>query len=81
MSEKLCIFCRKLNMEHQMMGSEWTGAYGEDGFSCGARHFDEYGDGKTDTGDDMRALFLRAETCPDYDPADGRSLAATGRKE
>lgn len=64
--EKLCIFCPHLRMEHAGYGSEWTGRYGEDGFSCKAGHFNEYSAGKVDDLDAMRTLFLRAEKCPDY---------------
>jgi hypothetical protein len=63
---KLCIFCEHLNKEHQSMGSEWTGAYGEDGFSCAKHHFDEYGEGNTQDIEDMRKLFIRADACVDY---------------
>jgi hypothetical protein len=64
--EKLCIFCEHLNKEHMSMGSEMTGAYGSDGFSCSKLHFNEYGEGDTNTVEDMRILFLKAESCPDY---------------
>jgi hypothetical protein len=67
--EKLCIFCKELNKEHQCMGSEWTGAYGEDGFSCSKCHFNEYNGGSPYTIEEMRELFLRAKTCPDYNQA------------
>jgi hypothetical protein len=65
-AEKLCIFCENLEMEHQGYGSTWTGAYGEDGFSCKLGHFDEYGKGKVNTVEDMRELFLTAKKCKDY---------------
>ena len=67
-AEKLCIFCEHLNKEHQGYGSTWTGAYGEDGFSCDKGHFNQYGDGKCDTIEEMRALFLRAGKCKEYAP-------------
>lgn len=65
--EKLCIFCAHLEKMEMLMGSEATGAYGEEGFSCGKGHFDEFDEGKTDTIEDMRNLFLRATNCADYE--------------
>jgi hypothetical protein len=65
--EKLCIFCAHLEKMEMLMGSEATGAYGEEGFSCGKGHFDEFDEGKADTIEDMRNLFLRATNCPDYE--------------
>lgn len=66
MPERLCLFCEHLNKEHQMRGSEWTGDYGKEGFSCAKNHFDEYGDGDAKELEEMRVLFLRAKRCSDY---------------
>lgn len=63
------MFCKHLDLETSSMGSEWTGRYGEDGFTCRAGKFSEYDAGKTNTIEDMRALFLRAETCDSYEQA------------
>lgn len=69
--ERLCLFCTKLDQEYQRMGSEWTGAYGEDGFTCTAGHFNEF---HCNSIENMRVIFLRANTCPHYDqPLDNRS--------
>lgn len=68
--EKLCLFCRHLGWLHDIQGgSELTGEWGTDGFVCDKGHFsayagnmrDNYGGVKT-----VRALMLRAESCPDY---------------
>jgi len=64
--EKLCIFCPHLDMQQASYGSTMTGAYGEDGFECKKGHFSSCDAGHVDTVEEMRALFLRAETCPDY---------------
>jgi len=66
--EKLCLFCKNLDQEFQSMGSEWTGAYGENGFTCKKRYFSEY---ECSSLESMRVLFLKAETCKDYEPATG----------
>lgn len=69
--EKLCIFCKYCGwMDDRGMGSDETGAYGSNGFECIKGHYDNwYGEGKDFDGIvDVRALFLKAETCPDFTP-------------
>ena len=79
MNEKLCIFCRHCQWEHsRAMGSTWTGEYGTSGFDCAKGHFSAYGEGEDrsfDDIDDVRALFKKAETCPDYSPPTPDELA------
>ena len=70
--EKLCIFCEHLEwIQDRHMGSEMTGEYGTSGFSCKKAHFSAYGKGEDrslETIQDVRALYLTAETCQDYAP-------------
>ena len=71
MSERLCIFCQHCQWEHdRTMGTQWTGEYGTSGFTCDKGHFNASGEGE-DRGfeemDDVRALFLLAENCKDYE--------------
>jgi hypothetical protein len=66
-TEKLCLFCPHFYKTNAEFGSEWTGQYGYDGFACSKGHYDEYGDGSVKNEEEMRALFLRANTCPDYE--------------
>ena len=62
--EKLCLFCPHLDYESKdLFGSTWTGQYGEAGFDCNKNHF---GKQKPDDLEELRALFLKAETCADY---------------
>ena len=71
-AEKLCIFCSYCEwLNERRMGSTWTGEYGTSGFNCKKNHFSAYGKGEDrsfDDVDDIRELFLIAETCEDYSP-------------
>lgn len=60
---RICMFCENLDQEFSRMGSEWTGEYGENGFTCKAGHFNEYDCSNLQ---EMRILFVQAATCNDY---------------
>lgn len=73
--EKLCLFCKKFNWEGvtDHYGSAETGGWLEGGAGCKAGHF--YSERPEDN-EELRALFLRAETCRDYEPP---NVEVTGR--
>jgi len=62
MSEKLCCFCKNAEMAYSyyesMGGQEW--------YECGKGHFSYISTQIPFS----RKEMLKAETCPDYDPAD-----------
>lgn len=68
MAEKLCVFCKHINMD--TMGCH--GDYPDPAtFECTKRHFQNvdkgsWGDG---LGEEFRQVILMAETCPDYEVA------------
>ena len=65
--DRICMFCENLEITHSAMGSEWTGKYGEDGFSCKAGVFSEFSeDGTPETILELRKLFSKAATCDSY---------------
>lgn len=73
MKEKLCIFCHHCEwLNDRAWGFTWTGEYGTSGLNCRKRHFSAYNEGEDRNFkkiDDVRALILKAETCPDYSEA------------
>ena len=67
--EKLCAFCEHFDWEglNYHYYSELTGGDMEGGATCKKRHFAEE---RPENTKELRALFLKAKTCPDYTPPD-----------
>lgn len=65
--EKLCIFCEHFDWEGvgYTYYSTLTGGDTNGGATCKKGHYYE---SRPDDEKELRALFLKAETCPDYTP-------------
>ena len=65
--EKLCIFCEHFEWEATRDYTCGNGTCGgtEGGASCGKGHYSEQQPYDTD---DLRKLYLKASSCPDYSP-------------
>lgn len=65
--EKLCIFCKHFDWEGvgYTYYSELTGGDISGGATCMKQHYFE---ARPRNEDQLRDLFLKAETCPDYTP-------------
>ena len=65
--EKLCIFCEHFDWESISYThySALTGGDTNGGATCNKGHYCEQ---RPDDEDELRALFLQAETCPEYTP-------------
>jgi hypothetical protein len=65
--EKLCIFCEHFDWEGvgYTYYSTLTGGAMNGGATCNKQHYYEQ---RPSDEDELRALFLKAEACPDYAP-------------
>ncbi len=66
--EKLCIFCKHFKWENPGIGpdySEYTGGDAYGGAGCEKGQFSEE---RPIDEDEMRELYLKASSCPDYSP-------------